>query len=174
MLWTLPEYFNSDSASSLFLFLIAMSHLKFTASSGSPKYHTHICQTEMRYDMVVKKVLKNQFHEFLFFCQILSWIILLLKKSIPTKMIFCLKVMQEWKKKFRENCIKKIMKCIQQHIFTHFFYRWFTTYHILLLLFTHWTRKFKKRSAAKKNLQMKWINFTEFFPIFFFHFLMRL
>ena len=80
MLWTLPEYFNSDSASSLFLFLIAMSHLKFTASSGSPKYHTHICQTEMRYDMVVKKVLKNQFHEFLFFCQILSWIILLLKK----------------------------------------------------------------------------------------------
>ena len=82
-------------------------------------------------------------------------------------MIFCLKVMQEWKKKFRENCIKKIMKCIQQHIHT-FFYRWFTTYHILLLLFTHWTRKFKKSSAAKKIFKWNESISRNFSPFFFF------
>ena len=48
MLWTRPEYFNSDSSSRTFRFLMAMSHLKLPASSGSPKYQTHMCHTEMQ------------------------------------------------------------------------------------------------------------------------------
>ena len=48
MLWTRPEYFNSDSSSRTLRFLMAMSHLKLPASSGSPKYQTHMCHTEMQ------------------------------------------------------------------------------------------------------------------------------